>query len=368
MKYIWPLVFFVLPLLGLSYVLWHVWHLLPLPLVWRRVVVGICLVLFFSLFVAFSGALERLPMSIASIIYTTGNSSIFVMLYLVMLFLMLDVASLVHIIPRAWLFNNGYMALGISLVMLAVFGYGNVHYNRKARVPVEVTTGKDASAKIVFLSDLHLGYHNHRGELKRWVDMINAEHPDLILIGGDICDISVRPLLEENMAEEFRRLNAPVYACLGNHEYYSGVSSSMQFYREAGITLLRDSVAKVDGLCIIGRDDRTNPRRRALETLIPEENDAKKSREFTILLDHQPHCLEEAEHVGIDLQLSGHTHHGQVWPVSMITDAIFEDAFGKLQKGNTLYYVTSGIGIWGGKFRIGTRSEYVVINIIPTPR
>ena len=67
--------------------------------------------------------------------------------------------------------------------------------------------------------DLHLGYHNRRKELSRWVDIINAEHPDLILIGGDIIDISVRPLLEENMAAELRRLKAPVYACLGNHEY-----------------------------------------------------------------------------------------------------------------------------------------------------
>jgi predicted MPP superfamily phosphohydrolase len=84
---------------------------------------------------------------------------------------------------------------------------------------------------------------------------------------------------------------------------------------------------------------------------------------FTILLDHQPYHLEDAEQVGIDFQFSGHTHYGQVWPISWIEDAIYEDVFGPYQRGGTQYYVTSGLGIWGAKFRIGTRSEYLVVNI-----
>ena len=211
------------------------------------------------------------------------------------------------------------------------------------------------------LTDLHLGYHNRRAEFSRWVDMLNAEKPDLILIGGDIIDISVHPLLEENVAEEFRRLTAPVYACLGNHEYYSGDINAEKFYREAGIHLLKDSVATVLGINIIGRDDRTNLRRASVETLIKKTDTSK----FTILLDHQPYHLEEAEKAGIDFQLSGHTHYGQVWPISWIEDAIYENAYGPLTKGKTRYFVTSGIGIWGGKFRIGTRSEYLVATIHP---
>ena len=86
---------------------------------------------------------------------------------------------------------------------------------------------------------------------------------------------------------------------------------------------------------------------------------------FTIVLDHEPYHLEEAQQNGIDFQFSGHTHYGQVWPLSWIEDALYEDAFGPLKKGNTQYYVTSGMGIWGAKFRIGTRSEYVVLDLIP---
>ena len=379
------IIFFVLPIVGLSYVLWHIWQMLPWSNPWRWTAVGIALACFLTMFLGFSGAIERMPLDVASVVYEIGNSAIFVLLYLVMIFLVLDLGRAVHLIPKAWLFGNGYTSLGVFAVMLAIFGYGNAYYYNKVRQPLEIKTDKvisleedspksfgKATTKIVLLSDLHLGYHNRRSEFKKWVDLINAEHPDLILIGGDIIDISVRPLLEENVAEEFHCLKAPVYACLGNHEYYSGEPKAQQFYRDAGIHLLRDSVAKIGNIAIIGRDDRSNPHRKSIAEIIGQAernrsltmvSDKKKRKEFTILLDHQPYHLEEAEQNGIDFQFSGHTHHGQVWPISWITDAIYEDAFGPLRKGDTQYYVSSGMGIWGGKFRIGTRSEYVVLTL-----
>lgn len=375
MKMMWMIIFFVLPIVGLSYVLWHIWQMLPWSNLWRWTAVGIALACFLTMFLGFSGAIEKMPLDMATVFYEIGNSAIFVLLYLVMIFLVLDLGRAVHLIPKTWLFGNGYTSVGVLAVMLAIFGYGNIHYYNKVRQPLEMKTDKAISAKttkIVLLSDLHLGYHNRRAELKKWVDLINAEHPDLILIAGDIIDISVRPLLEENVAKEFHRLKAPVYACLGNHEYYSGEPKAGEFYREAGIHLLRDSVAKIGNIAIIGRDDKTNPHRKSIAEIIgkAERNGSltmlssrKKQQEFTILLDHQPYHLEEAEQNGIDFQFSGHTHHGQVWPISWITDAIYEDAFGPLQKGNTQYYVSSGMGIWGGKFRIGTRSEYVVLTL-----
>ena len=213
--------------------------------------------------------------------------------------------------------------------------------------------------KLVMMSDLHLGYHNRRDELHRWVDMINSEKPDLVLIAGDIIDGSMRPLKEQKMYEEFRRIKAPIYACIGNHEYYSGESGAQQFYQDAGIHLLQDSVAVIGDFCIIGRDDRTNIHRDSLEVIMKKANLTK----YCILLDHQPYHLEQAEHHHVDFQFSGHTHHGQVWPISWITESIYECAFGPYKKGHTDYYISSGLGIWGGKFRIGTRSEYVVVTI-----
>ena len=123
--------------------------------------------------------------------------------------------------------------------------------------------------------------------------------------------------------------------------------------------MLRDSVAIVDGVNIIGRDDRTNEHRLSLQQLIANAD----PQNYTILLDHQPYHLEEAENAGVDFQFSGHTHDGQVWPISWLTKMMYEKSFGYIKKDNTDYYISSGMGIWGAKFRIGTRSEYIVATL-----
>ena len=357
----WMMVFLLLPLLGMAYVGWHVWTLVPLPALWRSVLIAVGTASFLLLFLNLGRYIDRMPLGLARWCYDVGNSSIFVLLYLVMVFLVLDLGRLVRLVPREWLHQNVYTTAAIAIGLFVVFLCGNIHYYNKVREELSVTTAKQLKKplRLVLLSDLHLGYHNPRKELARWVDMINAERPDLVLIAGDIIDMSIRPLIEENMAEEMRRIGAPVYACLGNHEYYTGEPLAQQFYRDANIHLLRDTCATVGDLCIIGRDDRTNPHRKAVGRLAREADHTK----FTILLDHQPYHLEQAEKAGIDFQLSGHTHRGQVWPISWITDRLYECSWGRHQRGNTRYYVSSGIGIWGGKFRIGTQSEYVVMEV-----
>lgn len=310
----WIIIFFVLPLAGLAYALWHIWCLLPFGAPWRGAIVAMCTLAFLTLFLNFSRLIDRLPLGLASACYETGNSSIFILLYTVMAFLLLDIGRLAHVVPRSWLHANGYTAAALLALMAVTFTYGYFNYRHKVRQPLELATAKDIGRdmKVVMMSDLHLGYHNRRKELARWVDMVNAERPDLILIAGDIVDGSLRPLEEEGMADELRRLNAPVLACPGNHEYIGGMADSSK---------------------------------------------------FTIVVDHQPYHLERTERAGADFQLSGHTHRGQLWPISWITDAVYECSFGQWQRGGTRYYVSSGMGIWGGKFRIGTRSEYVVATI-----
>ena len=359
----------VLPLVGIAYVCWHVWAVLPLATVWKLLIIIVGIACFLLLFINFRGFLERLPLPLARLSYEVGTSSIFIIMYLVILFLLLDAGRLVHLVPRSWLYHNGVTAVAILGLMVTVFLCGNIHYKNKVRESLELKTSKALTKDytIVMVSDLHIGYHNTRHDLARWIDMINAEHPDLVLIAGDIIDMSMRPLIEENMAEEFHRLQAPVYACLGNHEHFGRAPQAKQFYHDAGIRLLCDSVAVVDSsLVIIGRDDRSNRHRQSLEDLMATANaqcSMVNGQCYTILLDHQPYDLDKSEAVGIDFQLSGHTHRGQVWPISWITDAIYECSWGSHQRGNTQYYVSSGIGIWGGKFRIGTQSEYVVAKL-----
>ena len=377
----WMLLFMLLPVVAMSYIGWHVWCLLPIGWGWKLLAVALMVASFVLLFANFWRVTDRLPLWLGSVVYDVGTSSLFILLYLFMLFLLLDLGRLVHLVPRTLLYNNGWMAGGIALFVFGLFLYGNLHYREKYRQELTLTSAKVTKPqRIVMMSDLHIGYHNRRSELHRWVDIINSEQPDVILIAGDIIDGSMRPIMEEQMAEEFRRLKAPIYACLGNHEYFSGEPAAEQFYHDAGIHLLRDSMIVVGDLCIIGRDDRMNPHRKNLAALLhqnpspstlhsspstesPSTLHPSPSTRFTILLDHQPYHLEQAERAGIDFQFSGHTHHGQVWPISWITDHVYECSFGEYQRGRTRYYISSGLGIWGGKFRIGTRSEYVVLTV-----
>ena len=108
---------------------------------------------------------------------------------------------------------------------------------------------------------------------------------------------------------------------------------------------------------MLGRKDRSARNRAGLLDL------AEGLEGFTLLLDHQPNHLEEAEQAGIDFQFSGHTHRGQVWPVSWATDLMFEKSWGHYRKGDTRYYISSGLGLWGAKIRVGTRSEYLVLKL-----
>ena len=384
---LWVMLFLLLLLLGCAYVFWHVWRILPLAAVWKSVVLAL-MAMCFALFIwNFIIGLDRFPLPLARVMYNVGNSTLFILLYLFMLFLVLDIGRLFHLVPSSFMKDSMTGTLTVLGIMLAFFVYGNINYRHKVRVPMEIDTKGRVTRplKLVLMSDLHLGYHNTRRDFAKWVDKVNAEKPDLVLIAGDIIDFSIRPLLEENVAEEFHRLQAPVYACLGNHEFYRGVQQAQQFYNDAGIHLLRDSVVTLPdygNLTIIGRDDRMNRGRKEITSLTPypspkgEGNpsdlhssapspfgEGRGGADYKILLDHQPYLLEQTEAAGIDFQFSGHTHYGQVWPISWIEDAIYECAYGPLTKGNTQIYVTSGIGIWGGKFRIGTQSEYVVLTL-----
>ena len=341
-----------------AYVSWHLWRITPAGGVLRWAVVGMFLLWMVSFFVGFF-VTELVPVKVAVVCYEVGNTWLIAFLYLFITFLLADIASLCHLLPKTFLKESMAGLLTVAGIVALVMMLGGLQYHHKHREEMTISTDKplEQPMTVVLASDLHVGYHNRRAELARWVDLINAEHPDLVLIAGDIIDRSLRPVVEGGYAEEFRRIEAPVYTILGNHEYFSDVEGAERFFRDAGIVLLRDSVAHFKGVDVIGRDDRTMLRRASVKDL------AKGQGGFTILLDHQPYHLEDAEQAGIDFQFSGHTHRGQVWPASWVTDAVYEKSWGHHQRGHTRYYVSSGLGIWGPKIRVGTRSEYLVLHI-----
>ena len=342
----------------LGYLLWHLWRITPGGWPMKLTVTGAFLLWMALAFVGF-GMTERFSVKTAAVLYEAGLPWMMFFMYLLILFVLADLASLCRLLPKG-LLKDSWAGLGVAVGIVALLLIlGNVHYKHKYREELTIRTEKplEKPLTIVMASDLHLGYHIQRAELARWVDLINAEHPDLVLIAGDIVDRSLRPLLEGDYAAELRRIEAPVWTVLGNHDYFSDVDGATQFFSDAGIRLLRDSVGRIKGVDVIGRDDRMNPDRKSVAAL------ADSLQGFTILLDHQPYHLEEAEAAGIDFQFSGHTHHGQVWPVSWATDLMFEKAWGHYSRGNTRYYISSGLGLWGPKIRIGTRSEYLVLHL-----
>jgi predicted MPP superfamily phosphohydrolase len=359
---------FLLFLAANIYVIYRLWHLMPPSAAGRTILLAAGIVAVSCCFLYFAVG-DGVQYWFKAAVYRTGISWLIIIIYVVMAFLLMDILRVTRLIPMPWMATGSWTALAIfTAAVTLIMGVGNIVYHNKKRVEITLTVDKDTGLsspfKILAVSDLHLGYGIDVAEFGRWVDMINAEKPDLILIAGDAVDTSVEPLLERGFADVFRRLDAGrgVYAVPGNHEYISGIDQSLAFMKEAGVTMLRDSAVSIAGaFYIAGRDDRANKERRPLSELM-EPLDRSKP---VIVVDHQPLRLEEAEQAGADFQISGHTHYGQVWPISWITKSIFEQPHGYLRKGGTQYWISSGLGIWGGKFRLGTRSEYVVIRINP---
>lgn len=302
----------------------------------------------------------KMPFCISHTMYDIGTGWLIFTLYMVLFLLFFDILKLFRLS-----FNYGFL---LSLLFTCVLlGYGYYNYRHPKTNMVDITLGKKYTndlqpVKIVAISDIHLGNGTGKTALKQYVKMINEQKPDLILIGGDLIDNSVVPLYTENMMEELSELKAPlgIYMVPGNHEYISGIDESIRFIQQTPIQLLRDSVITLpNGIQLVGRDDRHNRSRHSLEELMANIDKSKP----VILLDHQPYELTKSETAGIDLQFSGHTHHGQVWPMSLITDHIYEQSHGYRQWGNTHIYVSSGLSLWGPPFRIGTDSELVVFRL-----
>ena len=349
----------------LAYVLFRGWQALPASN--RTLFLQIFSALFAFLM---TGMLFEhvLPQVLAKNITFIGYSFLIAAVYLFISFLFVDIIRLsnffLHFAPvgmqqfRLW-------AMGGSLAIIAISMFaGNYHFNHPKIVKLNLSVHNpkmNKELKIVAASDIHLGNSIDIKMLRKYVKLINDQKPDVVLLLGDITDRSASPLTEQNMKSVLEDIQAPlgVYAIRGNHEYYSGKPDEIAGYlKSSGIHVLIDSACLVNNsFYIVGRDDRTNVNRKSLDK-ITEGLDPNIPK---ILLDHQPYNLEMAEQNGMDLQLSGHTHNGQFFPGNLLTGMMFEKGHGYLKKGKTHYYITSGLGIWGPQYRIGTRSELVEI-------
>jgi hypothetical protein len=233
-------------------------------------------------------------------------------------------------------------------------------------ITIDKPAGSIKTLRIAAVSDIHLGSVIRKRSMRQLSGILARLKPDLVLLLGDIVDGEMGPVLRSDLLQYFKPPECidGLYAITGNHEYIGGARRTIPYIESKGIRLLKDEVVSIDGgIQLIGRLDRDSRRfsgeRKSLENLMKEVDPARP----VILLDHQPIHLEEAEKYNVDLQLSGHTHSGQMWPLNHVVRWIYELSYGYKIKGNTQYIVSSGFGLWGPRVRSGSRSEILLLNI-----
>lgn len=369
-----------------SYILWRFYQLVPQISGLKVIAIIITIILTLSMPVSIYLARD-LPLWFMKPLYLIGGGWMVGLIYFFIPVFCMDLFRVINHFTRwisteklsAFRKNNGKVFLGLTIFYIIFFSIGNHIYHDKWRreyhfnladmtliepslIETPLSCGSaEKTIKTVMVSDLHLGHTIGRDEMAQWVELINAEKADYIFISGDLIDNDVRPLYAESMEEVLSRLEAKngIYMVLGNHEYIAGVDNSIEFLGHTGIQLLRDDVVLLpENIYLIGRDDKTNRHRATLPALMEGLN----SEVPMIVLDHQPFKIFESAKSGTFLQFSGHTHDGQVWPWKYAAKKINGISSGLLGIDHAQFLVSSGLGLWGGKFRIGTRSDYMVVN------
>ncbi len=312
--------------------------------------------------------------------FITGSYWVAIMLYGFLLLLAIDILRIIgwigHIKPD-FIYQNYLLSKAVAfgavcmvLVIILGFGYRNAHHSQVTHleIPINKQAGQLQQLRIAMVSDIHLGHVTGKKFLSRVVDALNEQHPDIILLAGDTFDGGPEPVIKKGMGVEFDRLKSRygTYIVSGNHEYIgqqemkNAVNTAFDYLAGHHVTALQDSVVLIDNsFYVAGRKDLASGQRKTISDLLA----ATDKQLPVILLDHQPYHFEKVEQAGVDLQLSGHTHHGQMWPLNYITRKIYEQDWGYLQKNQSHFYVSCGVGTWGPPVRTAGHSEIVVIDL-----
>jgi hypothetical protein len=253
--------------------------------------------------------------------------------------------------------------LGAILAVYGIFNSGNVHVNRiSAKLPnlPSVWQGKTA----VWVSDTHLGQIRGVGFAKYVASLVSQQNPDILFIGGDLFDGEAAD--SAKLAEPFAKIAAPkgTFFITGNHEEFS--DSAKQEYlsvvRKAGIRILDNQMLDIDGLQIAGVDYNDSGQKDRFQAILKAMNiDRTKP---SILLRHIPFFIPDAASAGISLQLSGHTHYGQLFLFKYITHLVYGGFdYGLKKFGDMTIYISAGAGTWGPPMRVDTKPDIVVIKL-----
>jgi hypothetical protein len=262
-----------------------------------------------------------------------------------------------HIDRSAW---AGAM-LGLA-VLASLYGILNARWVRIKRITVKLPNLPQSwrGRVAALVSDVHLGHVNGLGFMRRIVARLARLKPDIVFITGDLYDgTRVDPA---SLAEPWKDYSAPwgAYFITGNHEEFRDRALYLDAVRDAGVRVLENEKVMVDGLQVVGVHFRESANPTQFRSILRNAGIEKDSA--SILLSHSPHALPVAEEAGLSLQVSGHTHGGQIFPFTWFTHRIFGAyTYGLKRFGEMLVYTTTGAGTWGPPMRVGTNPEIVLI-------
>ncbi|EST28557.1 metallophosphoesterase [Streptomyces niveus] len=269
--------------------------------------------------------------------------------------------------PSRRIFVSRVVGGAAAAAALATVGYGTANVLsgpgvKRVTVPLAKLPRAAHGYRIAVVSDIHLGPLLGKAHAQRIVDTINSTNPDLIAVVGDLVDGTVADL--GTAAEPLAGLKARhgSYFVTGNHEYFGDAGEWVDHVRELGLHPLENARVEIDGFDLVGVNDIAGEE----EGEGPDFAKALGGRDTaraSVLMAHQPVVIHDAVKHGIDLQLSGHTHGGQMWPVNYIAQAANPTLAGLEQYGDTALYVTRGAGAWGPPVRVGAPSDITVVQL-----
>lgn len=265
------------------------------------------------------------------------------------------------------LFVSRVVGGAAAAAALATVGYGTANVLRgpsvkRVTVPLAKLPRAAHGYRIAVVSDIHLGPLLGKAHAQRVVDTINSTNPDLIAVVGDLVDGTVADLgpAAEPLAGLKSRHGS--YFVTGNHEYFGDAGEWVDHVRELGLHPLENARVEIDGFDLVGVNDIAGEEEGEGPDFAKALGDRDTAR-ASVLLAHQPVVIHDAVKHGIDLQLSGHTHGGQMWPVNYIAQASNPTLAGLEQYGDTALYVTRGAGAWGPPVRVGAPSDITVVQL-----
>jgi hypothetical protein len=257
-----------------------------------------------------------------------------------------------------------YMLSALIFLSVAVVIGGVINLNTIRVSQYQITLPKKNSninnLRVAFVSDIHIEQNLNLGFMEQFVRKVNALQPDILLYGGDIVEGDNEHETSEEMESILKKVQTKygTFGVIGNHEFYGGQEEGV-FFRKAQIELLNDTIINIDNaFYLVGRVDQHFRNRKSLEDILQFSSADLP----IILMNHRPTQLQEVSQTAVNVQFSGHTHNGQLFPINYIIQRMYELSWGYKKIRDTHFFVSSGLRLWGPPVKTTGKSEIMVVD------